>query len=166
MCFILVERRWSNVLRTSIKDLPIEWIQKVGEFIHELVIRARQLHSVAQLVRAVAQFVKVSERYCEQASQYTADFSTLLTELCNFIAIIWNIFIAEMSMVLSTCKATLLVIIQLCQRNSRRMDEYEREVRRNILRTLALKNYERTHSFERTLKTIILNSITDCLYLA
>ncbi|CAB3988597.1 vacuolar sorting-associated 8 homolog [Paramuricea clavata] len=33
----------------------------------------------------------------------------------------------EISMVLSTCKATLLVIIQLCQRNSRRMDEYERE---------------------------------------
>ncbi|XP_028409020.1 vacuolar protein sorting-associated protein 8 homolog [Dendronephthya gigantea] len=33
----------------------------------------------------------------------------------------------EMSMALTTCKTTLLVIIQLCQRNSRRMDEYERE---------------------------------------
>ena len=33
-----------------------------------------------------------------------------------------------MDMVLKTCQDTLHVIIQLCQRNSRRMDENEREV--------------------------------------
>ena len=38
-----------------------------------------------------------------------------------------------MDLVLKNCHDTLHVIIQLCQRNSRRMDENEREVRKKHL---------------------------------
>jgi hypothetical protein len=54
------------------------------------------------------------------------------TSICvTLILSVWNIS-SEMSMALATCKTTLVVIIQLCQRNSRRMDEFEREVSTDV----------------------------------